>query len=63
RVSNFLLWEIAYTELYVTPVVWPDFRGEQLLEAIEEYGGRIRKYGDLQPTSTVRQAAINQNAR
>lgn len=47
RVSNFLLWEIAYAELYVTPVVWPDFRGENLREAIEEYSHRTRTYGDL----------------
>ena len=47
RVSNFLLWEIAYSELYVTPVVWPDFRGEHLREAIEEYNHRIRTYGNL----------------
>ncbi len=47
RVSNFLLWEIAYAELYVTPVVWPDFRGEHLREAIEEYNHRTRTYGNL----------------
>jgi len=47
RVSNFLLWEIAYCELYVTPVVWPDFRGEHLREAIEEYNHRTRTYGNL----------------
>lgn len=47
RVSNFLLWEIAYSELYMTPVVWPDFRGEHLREAIEEYNHRIRTYGNL----------------
>lgn len=47
RVSNFLLWEIAYTEFYVTPVVWPDFRGENLLEAVKEYTHRTRTYGDL----------------
>lgn len=47
RISNFLLWEIAYAELYVTPVLWPDFRKETLLEAIEEYNSRIRKFGGL----------------
>ena len=47
RVSNFLLWEIAYAELYVTPVFWPDFRKKDLVEAVEEYNRRIRKFGDL----------------
>jgi undecaprenyl diphosphate synthase len=45
RVSNFLLWQIAYSELYVTPVLWPDFRKEQLLAAIEDYQKRVRKFG------------------
>ncbi len=47
RISNFLLWEIAYTELYFTPVLWPDFRKEHLLEAINEYNKRTRKFGGL----------------
>lgn len=47
RISNFLLWEIAYSELYFTSVLWPDFRKEHLVEAIEEYNGRIRKFGGL----------------
>ncbi len=47
RISNFLLWEIAYTELYFTPVLWPDFRREHLLEAIKEYNRRTRKFGGL----------------
>jgi undecaprenyl diphosphate synthase len=45
RVSNFLLWQIAYAEIYVTPVLWPDFRREQLEEAIEAYQKRVRKFG------------------
>lgn len=45
RVSNFLLWQIAYAEIYVTPVLWPDFRREQLKEAIEDYKKRVRKFG------------------
>ena len=45
RVSNFLLWQIAYAELYVTPVLWPDFRREQLLEALVDYQRRERRYG------------------
>ena len=47
RVSNFLLWQIAYTELYITPVLWPDFRKEHLLEAILEYQRRERRFGGI----------------
>ncbi|MCJ7653216.1 MAG: isoprenyl transferase [Actinobacteria bacterium] len=47
RVSNFLLWEIAYAEFYVTPVLWPDFGREHLVEAIEEYNRRTRKFGGI----------------
>lgn len=45
RVSNFLLWEIAYTEIYVTNTLWPDFRRKELYEAIEDYQRRERKFG------------------
>ena len=45
RISNFMLWQISYSEFYVTPVLWPDFRKPQLIEAIEEYGRRIRRFG------------------
>ena len=45
RVSNFLLWEVAYAELYFTPVLWPDFRRAQLFEALSQYGGRERRFG------------------
>jgi undecaprenyl diphosphate synthase len=47
RVSNFLLWQIAYTEIYVTDLLWPDFRGLHLLEAIADYQRRERRYGGL----------------
>jgi undecaprenyl diphosphate synthase len=47
RLSNFLLWQLAYAEIYVTPTLWPDFRGIQLLEGIEEYQKRDRRYGGL----------------
>jgi len=47
RVSNFLLWEISYAELWVTPVCWPDFRKENLEEAIRDYSARERRYGGL----------------
>jgi undecaprenyl diphosphate synthase len=45
RVSNFLLWQIAYTEFYVSAVRWPDFRKSHLVEAIVDYQGRERRYG------------------
>lgn len=45
RISNFLLWQIAYTELYITPTLWPDFRKENLYEAIWSYQQRERRFG------------------
>lgn len=45
RISNFLLWQIAYTELYFTTVLWPDFNKKELNKAIEEYKNRNRRYG------------------
>jgi len=45
RVSNFLLWQVAYTELYVTDTLWPDFRKDQFLEALDYYRGRQRRFG------------------
>jgi undecaprenyl diphosphate synthase len=45
RISNFLLWQIAYTELYVTPVLWPDFGDKDLVEALREYARRERRFG------------------
>lgn len=45
RVSNFLLWQISYAELYVTPVCWPDFRAEQFHEALRAYAQRRRTFG------------------
>src|SRR5216683_5731725 len=47
RLSNFLLWQLAYAEIYVTPTLWPDFRGVHLLEGIAEYQKRDRRYGGL----------------
>jgi undecaprenyl diphosphate synthase len=52
RISNFLLWQIAYTELYITPKLWPDFRKEDLYEAICAYQQRERRFGKvLTPTA------------
>ncbi|MFW6286631.1 MAG: polyprenyl diphosphate synthase, partial [Candidatus Sumerlaeota bacterium] len=48
RVSNFLLWQIAYAEIHVTPVLWPDFRQEQLFEALIDYQARDRRFGKVQ---------------
>ena len=47
RISNFLLWQLAYTEFYFTPVAWPDFTKEELIKAVEAYNHRDRKYGGL----------------
>jgi len=47
RVSNFLLWQIAYSEIYVTPTYWPDFRRKHLFEAILDYQKRDRRYGGI----------------
>ena len=45
RVSNFLLWQIAYAELYFTPVYWPDFSKDDFLEAIVRFQNRERRFG------------------
>ena len=49
RVSNFLLWQIAYSEIWVTDTLWPDFRCRHLLEAIVDYQKRDRRYGGIKP--------------
>jgi undecaprenyl diphosphate synthase len=51
RLSNFLLWQVSYAEFYFTPVLWPDFREEQFMEALREYGRRQRRFGDVAPGS------------
>jgi len=48
RLSNFLLWQLSYTEIYVTPKLWPDFTRKDLVAAVEEYGRRQRRYGALE---------------
>ena len=50
RVSNFLLWQISYAEIYVTETLWPDFRKPQLLEAVDDYSRRHRRFGRVHPT-------------
>lgn len=47
RISNFLLWQIAYSEIYVTETLWPDFDGRELDRAIESYNGRDRRFGGV----------------
>jgi undecaprenyl diphosphate synthase len=47
RISNFLLWQLSYTEMYVTPKLWPDFGKEDLLAAVKEFGRRQRRYGGV----------------
>ena len=47
RLSNFLLWQLAYTELYITPVLWPDFTRRTLFEAILDYQRRERRFGKV----------------
>jgi undecaprenyl diphosphate synthase len=51
RLSNYLLWQVAYTEIFVTGRLWPDFRGLNLLEAIAEFQGRERRFGGLGESS------------
>jgi undecaprenyl diphosphate synthase len=48
RISNFLLWQLAYAELYVTPVLWPDFTRRHLFEAILEFQRRERRFGRVE---------------
>ena len=49
RVSNFLLWQIAYAELYVSDVLWPDFGRDELYRALRAFGARERRFGGLSP--------------
>jgi undecaprenyl diphosphate synthase len=51
RISNFLLWQISYTELWVTQTLWPDFREDDLLQACRAFAARERKFGGLPPAS------------
>src|SRR6266581_3477153 len=48
RLSNFLLWQTSYTEMYITPKLWPDFTKKDLVAAVEEFGRRQRRYGVVQ---------------
>jgi undecaprenyl diphosphate synthase len=57
RLSNFLLWQLSYAELYVTEALWPDFGPEALREALGAFAARRRTYGGLQPPVGTRPAA------
>jgi len=48
RISNFLIWQAAYSEWYVTPTYWPDFGKEELRKALDEYASRDRRYGKVE---------------
>ena len=50
RISNFLLWQIAYSEIWVTETLWPDFRRRDLLDAVVAYQKRERRYGGIKPS-------------
>ncbi len=63
RISNFLLWQIAYTEIWVTPKFWPDFREIDLLEAILDYQGRERRFGGLSQQSGDEPALVGAASR
>ena len=45
RISNYLLWQIAYSEIYITDTLWPDFNKNELIKAIENYNHRERRFG------------------
>ena len=47
RISNFMLWQISYAEIYVTPVLWPDFGEKEFSLALEDYAGRERRFGGV----------------
>ena len=47
RVSNFLLWQLSYAELYFTPTLWPDFNAEEMREILENYEQRTRRFGGI----------------
>jgi undecaprenyl diphosphate synthase len=49
RISNFLLWQIAYSEFYITPTYWPDFTAGEMDKAILAYSQRNRRFGDIKP--------------
>jgi undecaprenyl diphosphate synthase len=57
RISNFLLWQIAYTEIFITPILWPDFHQERYLEALLDYQKRERRFGSTEDQINTPQKA------
>jgi undecaprenyl diphosphate synthase len=53
RVSNYMLWQIAYSELYITDTLWPDFTAEELFKAVEKYQGVQRNFGSIQEKNNI----------
>ena len=60
RVSNFMLWQMAYTEFYFTDCYWPDFDGQALNRAVEEYYGRQRRFGARSADSSLLERASDE---
>ncbi len=58
RVSNFLLWQISYAELWVTSTLWPDFRGDDMIQGCRAFAGRERKFGGLPSATTAMAPAL-----
>jgi undecaprenyl diphosphate synthase len=56
RISNFLLWQLAYTEIFFTETLWPDFSDDELLEALRDYERRERRFGRI--AEQIRESAI-----
>jgi undecaprenyl diphosphate synthase len=61
RISNFLLWQIAYSEIWVTQTLWPDFRRRHLFQSLLDYQGRERRYGGLGPRGKSDPAAVGKS--
>ena len=59
RISNFYLWQLAYTEFYITPTLWPDFREREFLTALSAYQARERRFGGVPADSDSRLRAQN----
>ena len=60
RISNFLLWQISYAEIHVTPVLWPDFQPQHLNQAIQSYAQRERRFGEVGPQDAARSPSAPQ---
>jgi undecaprenyl diphosphate synthase len=61
RISNFFLWQIPYTELYITPILWPDFREKEYIQALVEFQRRRRRFGRTDEQMSQSPASLSQN--